>query len=117
MDAALILQASKRACSSLQVIQLRRQLKAQVAEVEKAIAKQLKSYPALKPYAKQPYLAYITWAALALPLVIILLPFFLFTGAASDLLGIVTHTSMYCARQGAKSFNRPHLCPLLAELG
>ena len=64
----------------LQVVQARREVKAQVATLEKLVAKQMRQFPVLKPYAKQPYLSYITWTALALPLLIISLPFLLFTG-------------------------------------
>ena len=61
-------------------MQLRRELKAQLVALEKAIGQKMRQIPALKPYAKQPYLAYITWAALALPLLFLLLPFLLLGG-------------------------------------
>ena len=65
----------------VQVVQYRRQVKSHVASFEKLIAKQLQQVSALKPYARQPYLAYITWGALAAPIgIIFLLPFLLFGG-------------------------------------
>ncbi|KAK9800237.1 hypothetical protein WJX73_003959 [Symbiochloris irregularis] len=63
-----------------QVVQVRRALQTQQVQLEKAVAHHMQRYPALKPYAKQPYLAYIVWAALGLPLVILLLPLLLLTG-------------------------------------
>lgn len=67
-----------------QLVKLRRQIQAQQAAIEKLIAKQLRQIPALKPYAKQPYLAYITYGLIVLPISIILLPIYLLTGKSKQ---------------------------------
>ena len=59
---------------SCQVVRFRRAGQAKLAQAERALAKQLHQYPALRPYARQPYTTYLVWAVLGIPSLVLVLP-------------------------------------------